>query len=166
MLKKPVLDALNKQIQQELMASYNYTALSIWFDQQLLKGFSEYFKKQAEEEREHANKILEYIQDHSEVVTLGPLAAPRQEFGNAIDALKFARENERNNTASIHNLYNLTVKEGDLATQQMMGWFISEQVEEEKWAEDFVAMAEQMEGKPNRMMYIDHRVSKLAMEED
>ena len=46
----------------ELYASYVYTAMAHFFDRSdvALKGHSKYFKEMAEEENEHANKLMEY----------------------------------------------------------------------------------------------------------
>ena len=41
-------------------------------------------------------------------------------------------EHEAKVTASIHNLYEIALKEKDYAAQVMLQWFITEQVEEEK----------------------------------
>ena len=105
MLKKEVLAALNKQIQHELTAQYSYLALSVWFDQQVLKGFAAYFLKQAGEEHEHAMKLLTYVQDRCGEVKLGAIDAPRQEFATVLDALKHTQGLERGNTAAINAVF-------------------------------------------------------------
>ncbi|MGE5610693.1 MAG: ferritin [Bacillota bacterium] len=165
MLKPQVLAALNRQIQLELTASYDYLAMSAYFDREVLKGFAGYFRKQSEEERDHAMRIFEYIQDSNERVALGPINAPKAEFTSALDAFKHARDTERANTASIHALYTLAVKENDLPTQTMLQWFINEQVEEEKWTEEFVTMAEKIGPHTGALFMFDHRVSKRADKE-
>lgn len=162
MLKKTILDGLNKQIQQELAASYGYLGMSVWFDQQVLKGFAKYFRKQAEEEREHAMKLLDYVQDRNGEVALGTVESAKTSFGSVLDALKAALEAERSNTASINALYNAAQKEGDLATQNMLQWFINEQVEEEKWAEELVTLGEKLASHGPALFMLDHRVEKLA----
>lgn len=165
MLKKEVLAGLNKQIQQELTASYGYLALSLYFDHLVLKGFSAYFRKQMAEEQSHAMKLLEYVQDSNEQVTLGPINPPTATWNTVLDAVKFAREAERNNTATIHALYQTALAAGDLASQNQLQWFIAEQVEEEKWAEEFVALVEKVGAHPGGLYMLDHHVSKRAEKE-
>ena len=162
MLKPKVLDALNRQIQHELTAAHNYLAMSVWFDNELLKGFAAYMKKQAAEEQEHAMKILEYVQEQNEMPQLLAIAAPRTTFEAVADACKHARDLEKSNTAAINACYEAAVKENDLATQQMLQWFISEQVEEENWTEEFVAMADKIGNHTGALFMWDHRVGKLA----
>ena len=50
-------------------------------------------------------------------------------------------------TASIHNLYEMALKEKDYAAQVMLQWFITEQVEEEKNAAEIVAQLELVEAR-------------------
>ena len=162
MLKPNVQAALNKQIQHEMTAQHNYLALSVWFEQELLKGFAAYMKKQSSEENSHAMKILDYVQDANGKVTLGAIDAPKTQFASPLEAVKHARDLEKKNSAMIHECYHLAVQEKDLATQQMLLWFIEEQVEEEKWTEEFVTMLEKIEGHVGSLFMFDHRVSKLA----
>uniref|UniRef100_A0A7E4ZWT0 Ferritin n=1 Tax=Panagrellus redivivus TaxID=6233 RepID=A0A7E4ZWT0_PANRE len=64
----PVERALNQQINNELFASYTYLAMSAHFGnaEVALPGAAAYFKNQAYEEREHAEKIIDYINDRGE----------------------------------------------------------------------------------------------------
>jgi ferritin len=165
MIKPKVVAALNKQLQQELAASYGYLSLSVWFEQQVLKGFAAFFLKQAQEEREHAMKILEYIQDTGGAVTLGGIEAPRQKFGSVLEAVQQAQTAERNNTASINEVYQIAQKENDLATQQMLDWFIKEQVEEEKWADELVTLAEKAGDHVGALFMLDNRLARQAKDE-
>jgi ferritin len=157
MLKQSVLDGLNKQIATELTAAYGYLSLSVWFEQQVLEGFKAYFLRQMQEEQGHAMKILTYVQDQSGIVKLDPVPAPRQQFSTFLDAAKAAREAERNNTASINAVYATAVKEGDLPTQRMLDWFITEQVEEEKWTEDLVALAQRVGDNQAAILELDEQ---------
>jgi ferritin len=166
MLKANVVNALNAQIKQELTAAQGYLAVSVYFARETFDGLAAYMLKQSGEERDHAMRILKYLQDVNATVTLTGLDGPKTEFASPLEALKQVREMERANTASINALYVLAQKEGDLATQNMLQWFINEQVEEEKWAEDFVAIGEKIGGQhPGAWYMFDHRVSKLAGKE-
>ena len=55
--------AINAQINMELTASYVYQSMGFYYDRDdvALPGFSKYFKKQSEEEREHAEKLMSYL---------------------------------------------------------------------------------------------------------
>ncbi|XP_072348655.1 ferritin heavy chain A-like [Scyliorhinus torazame] len=55
-------DAVNKQINLELYSSYVYLSMSSYFDRDdvALRHFAEFFKEQSHEEREHAEKLMEF----------------------------------------------------------------------------------------------------------
>jgi ferritin len=163
MLTPEILDLLNRQIQQELGAEYGYIALAAYFDRELFKGFAAYFRKQAGEEREHAMKLLDHVLDRGGQPTLGPIETPRQQFSSVLDAVKHALATERANTQSIHRLYERALAAKDVATQQHLLWFIQEQVEEEKWAEELVGQVERV---GTHLFMLDHRVGKRAKNED
>ena len=65
-------DAINKQIQVEYWASYQYHLMWSYFDRSnvALNNIAEFFKKSAEEEREHAHKLMEYQNLRGGVVKL------------------------------------------------------------------------------------------------
>lgn len=161
-MKKEVLEALNKQIAHELSAEYSYLGLSVWFDQQVLKGFAAYFRKQASEEHAHALKLLEFVQDRGGEVKLESLSAPKTQFSDVVAAVKHAQALEKTNTAAINALYAIAATAGDLATQQHLQWFIEEQVEEEKWADEFVILAEKVAAHPGALYMLDAQAGKRA----
>lgn len=164
MIPQDVLDGLNRQIHHELTAEYSYLALSVWFEQELLGGFAKYFGHQAEEEHEHALKLLAFVQDRGGKVTLGTVEAPRAQFASVVEALKHAQGLERANTALIHRLYEAATAAKDWGTQNRLQWFIEEQVEEEKWADELVGLAEKIGLSPGGMFMLDHRVGKRVVE--
>ncbi len=55
--------AINDQINLELQASYVYQSMAFYYDRDdvALPGFSKYFKHNSDEEREHAEKFMTYL---------------------------------------------------------------------------------------------------------
>ena len=55
--------AINDQINMELTASYVYQSMGFYFDRDdiALPGFSHFFKHSSLEEREHAEKLMTYL---------------------------------------------------------------------------------------------------------
>ena len=50
----------------------------------------------------------------------------------AMSDLSFSKKHEKKITASIHKMYDLAVKDKDYESQNMLNWFINEQIEEEE----------------------------------
>lgn len=127
-----VEEALNKQINQEMSAAYNYFAMSSFFERKNLKGFATWMFKQREEELVHAMKIYNYMHDRNGRVEFTAVAKPETDYDSVEAAFEKALEQEQANTAGIHGIYDLAVEVKDYATQSQMQWFVDEQVEEEK----------------------------------
>ncbi len=138
-MKSEIISALEKQADHERYASTAYLALSHWCQAQNFSGFAEFFCKQAEEESEHAHKILAHLIDRGCLPALGALEAPKIQFSDLQEAARTALALEKANTAGIHAAYEVALGTKDYAAQIHLQWFIMEQVEEEAWAEKMVA---------------------------
>ena len=137
-----VIAALEKQADHELLASQNYLAMSYWCDVHHHAGFASFFKSQAGEELEHANKILKHLADRDVVPKIGAVPAPGGTFKMLIEVAQAAYDFERANTAGIHAAYETALAERDYPAQVLLHWFISEQVEEEAWTDEMVKRVE------------------------
>ena len=123
-------DALNAQVGHELFNSNQYLAIAAYFEGECLFGLAKIFFKQAEEEREHAMKIVRYILDAGGQLAVPAVPAPRSEFGSAEDAAKLAYDSEVQTTKQIHDLVDLAAAEKSHATGIFLQWFVTEQLEE------------------------------------
>ena len=130
--------ALNEQITQELYASQVYLSMCAHFEREGLPGFARWMRAQAEEEREHALRIFDFVHDREGHVTLGAINAPPATFGSPLEVFQTALAHERKVSGMIGDLYRLSMDEADYAAQVMLQWFVNEQVEEEKTISDIV----------------------------
>jgi ferritin len=138
MLSEKILQALNHQITYEYAASYTYLAMAAYFESLSLTGFAHWFRVQSEEEREHALRFFDYVNDRGGRVMLGAIDEPQNEFASPLDAFEHALAHEQRVTASINAIYALAAQENDYATMSMLKWFIDEQVEEEKSVDEII----------------------------
>jgi len=133
-----VLAELNRQLNCELAAAHAYQALSLWCADGNLTGFASYFAKQAAEEREHAEKIINHLLDRDSRPKLDAIAAPKQNFKSLLEIAQHAQAMEQANTQGINAVYEAAVAAKDYPAQVLMHWFINEQVEEEAWCIEMV----------------------------
>ena len=131
MLGKKIEKALNQQINKEMYSAYLYMAMSSFSDFKGLKGFSNWFYVQYQEEMEHAMRIYQYIQGQGGQVELMAVEKPAKDFGSPMDMFEATLKHEQFITKSINDLMDLAITEKDHATQIMLQWFVSEQIEEE-----------------------------------
>ena len=158
MLSKPVLDAINNQIQKEFESAYLYLGMAAHFDANNLPGFAKWMRKQFEEEQGHAFRFYDYVYDQRGEVILQPIAAPTAKFGKPIEIFQQVLAHEQKVTASIKAIYEVALKEGDQATQIALQWFISEQVEEEKNAADAIEQIKMAGDLPFGQLFLDQHI--------
>ncbi len=153
MLKKEVVKLLNEQINKEFYSAYLYLSMSFYYADKNLSGFANWFKVQAMEERDHAMLFAEYLQNNSVRVELPEIKAPTADFENFATPLKGALEHEQFVTESIHNIYSEAFAVKDFRTMQFLEWFIKEQNEEEKNADELVQKYE-LFGQDSKGLYM------------
>jgi ferritin len=166
MLEPEMEQALNRQINWEQAASQEYLAMAAYFEAVSLRGFAKFMRKQSAEEGEHAMRLFDHVCDRGGRVSLGAVAKPPVDFDSARAVFEAARARERSNTRSIHELYRLAEQRGDLATRTMLHWFIDEQVEEEQWCDEALALLEMVGDNRSALLMLDRRYGELAGKED
>ncbi len=139
MIGKKMQEAINKQINAEMYSAYMYLSMSAWCMEKNLTGFAQWYSVQAQEEMVHAMKFYGYIFDQAGQVKLLPIAGPPSEFSSVLDIAKKQLEHEKKVTGMINALGDLAKKEKDSATEIFLQWFVTEQVEEEKNAQEIIA---------------------------
>ncbi len=137
-LSDTIQQAMNDQIQKEFQASYLYLSMSAYFAAENRDGFAKWMRMQALEEGKHAMRIMEYLEDRGGTITLQPIEAPPATWPSPLAVFEEALSHEAMVSAGIHALYGLAGKETDYATEAMLQWFVTEQVEEEKTSRDLV----------------------------
>ncbi len=138
MLDKKVSELINQQINKELYSAYLYLDFSIFYEEAGLSGFANWYMIQAQEERDHAMIMLKYLQNNGEKVTLEEVAKPDKVMKELIDPLKFGYEHEQYVTSLINDIYAAAYNVKDFRSMQFLDWFVKEQCEEEKNADDMI----------------------------
>lgn len=162
MIKKNIVEALNKQIQHEQNNAHSYLAVALYFEGLNLHGLAAWINKQAGDERGHAEKFIKHLVERGGSVELGAIAAPKAGFANPLIAVQSVQALERATTATIHKLVDVARKENDYALEVLLHWFVSEQVEEEQWTTELLAQMEQFYEKPSQLYMLDHHWGKRA----
>jgi len=139
MINDKIVNSINKQVNEELYSAYLYLAMSAYFEEMGLKGFSSWMKVQVQEEIAHAMKFYNFLLDRGAKVKLASLKAPEANWENPLKAFEAALYHERFITGCINELANISFELKDHSTSSFLKWFIDEQVEEEATAGDIVA---------------------------
>lgn len=138
-LNEKVLKALNDQINKELYSAYLYRSLSLDLSLSGFKGYAHWLDIQYKEEIGHADKIIAYIASRGDVVELAAVDGVSKHLSCPVEAAKATLAHEEYISGSIRDLFKLAREEGDSETELFLQWFINEQIEEEKNANDVLA---------------------------
>ncbi|HPC99962.1 MAG TPA: ferritin [Acetivibrio sp.] len=158
MLNQEIVKLLNEQVNKEFYSAYLYLDMANYYADQNLSGFENWFYVQAQEERDHAMLFRQYLLNNGESVILTEIAAPNEKYNNYKDPLVKAYEHEKYVTASINNIYEAAMKIKDFRTMQFLDWFISEQGEEEKNADDNIKKYDLFAGDPKGLYMLDNEM--------
>jgi bacterioferritin B len=130
LISNQLAKAFNEQIGHEFGASMQYVSIAAHFRRMQLTLLAKLFLNQAEEERTHAMKFVQYLIDTKGELNIPQTAAPKPNFNSAVEAVEAALEWEREVTRQITVLMDIAVKENDYLAQSFLQWFIDEQLEE------------------------------------
>ena len=164
MLNQELEAALNAQLGGELYSSHLYLSMSAYCESVNMPGAAHWFRMQADEERTHALKFFDHIVDRGGRVTLGVIEAPPTGFASLLDAFEQALQAERNVSAAIDRLASMAVAQGDYAAQAFLQWFVTEQVEEEKQADEVVQTLRAVGDDPTTLFILDRELAQRQPE--
>lgn len=130
MIKEKVADALNEQLVSEFGASAQYVAVAVYLDTRVLPELAQFFFHQAEEERMHAMKIVNFMLETGAQPVIPGISGLQNEFESVEAAVQLALDQELKVTDEINNLVRLALQEHDYTSYNFLQWFVDEQVEE------------------------------------
>lgn len=142
MLDADLRKLLIAQIGNEFAAHALYMGISVYFDRQSLRGWGALFKRQAIEEAQHAQKIMDFLTDNEVDFDLPAVKAVSTRFGSPLAAAQRALQSERDVAAQFDRMASIALKAGDHRGHQFLQWFIEEQVEEEAKLQSIVDLIE------------------------
>ena len=160
MIAAKVQDALNEHVTAELYSSNLYLAMSAWCEGSAYKGFARWLRVQAEEERAHSLKILDFVLARGGKAQIGVVEAAAGTWKSVLDVFKAVQKHERGVSEAIDGLHAVAVAQKDTATQVFLQWFVSEQVEEEATAAEIVDKLTLIGDKPATILYLDKEYGK------
>ena len=158
MLDKKVVDLLNQQVNKEFYSAYLYLDFSNFYYDEGLEGFGNWYRIQAQEERDHAMLMLQYLQNNGEKVVLEAIDKPSVEITDAKSVLEAGLKHEQYVTGLIHTIYDAAYSVKDFRTMQFLDWFVKEQGEEENNAETLVKKFELFGDGPKSLYMLDNEL--------
>jgi ferritin len=160
MIGKKIQKAINKQINNELYSAYLYLAMAVDAELKGYKGSGHWFLVQYSEETAHATKFMGYLLDQGAAVELDAIQKPPAAFKSVLEMFEATLKHEQSVTRALNDLMDLAIAEKDHATQILLQWYITEQVEEEKNDNDVLTMLHMAGSSAGTLLMIDKQLGK------
>jgi ferritin len=125
-----IIAAISEQIGNEFGAMLQYYDIAAHFSAEALPKLSAHFHEQAEEEKQHALRFIQFVIDTGARVNIPAVSAPQAHFKVAEDAVKLSLAQEERVTTQINALVSVAKAESDYTTDNFLQWFVKEQLEE------------------------------------
>ncbi len=118
-MNKKVEKILNEQIKHEEHSSRIYMAMASWCETNGFNGASKFLYAQAEEEREHMQKLIHYINDRGGYALMDSLDKPEAEYKDLKGLFEKVLKHEQFITAQINKCYEVAITEKDYNTARI-----------------------------------------------
>ena len=159
-IAKKIVDAFNKQINEEIASAYIYLSMAAWFEEAGYEGMARWMRVQFQEELEHAMKFFDHIVSRGARVVLEAVKKPKGDWKSPLDAFRDAYKHEQYITGKIDELVKLARAESDNAAEVFLAWFVNEQVEEEESTQKTVQLLEKVKDAPGPLVMVDRELGK------
>ena len=131
MLKKNIEKCLNDHLNLEFGSAHLYLSMSAFLESINFSGCAHWMLVQYHEEMAHTMKFFKYINDREGRVILDQIPKPDHDWQDLRDVFSATLAHEQGISEAINTLVGIAMEENDWATQSLLQWFVSEQVEEE-----------------------------------
>lgn len=167
MLTDRMLSLLNDQIHAELYSGYLYLGLANDFQRIGLDGFAHWLRLQWKEEEKHACKIIDYILGHENgEIQLKKIEPKDVKWDCACEAFKAVYDHEQKITERVENVLKNARSSGDFATEDLMLWFVHEQMEEEATARGIFQKLDMIGEDKNGLIWMDQKLGARKWHEN
>lgn len=130
MLTDQIQQLLNHLIQLELSSAFLYLAMSSYFARMNLRGMAHWLRIQHDEERAHAQMLMDYIINRGGTVEVRAIPAQPVNYGSPLEAWQQVLQHEQFITQNYQQAYDMVSKTQDPQTLLIIQDLLREQIDE------------------------------------
>lgn len=131
MLPQEIAKRLSEQVVKEMLTANLYLSMSSWCFTHRFDGAGAFLFKHANQESEHARKLITYLNETDSALILSEIPKPQSEFSSLLEVFEKVYEHELCVTKSINELVEFTLAQKDYSSFNFLQWYVAEQHEEE-----------------------------------
>jgi ferritin len=151
---------LNHLIQIELNSAYLYLAMSAYFQRMNLTGMATWLRLQHDEERGHAQRLIDYLTDRGGVVEVRAIGPQPFNFGSPLEAWQQVLRHEQFVTQNYQQAYEMVGRAQDPQLIPILQDFLREQVDEVATAVRIVGRLQLARENPAALLLIDQELGQ------
>ena len=159
-MQAELVEAILQHLTIERNASAQYFAISLWFAERELRGFSDFFSKESETEQEHAKKFSDYLIARGQTVLLEELKAPIQVWKDIETIFCASFQMEADVTTSLQQLYATAERDSDFRTNVFLDPIIEGQTSSEDEFAYLLGRIKFAQNQPAALLIIDGEFSR------
>ena len=159
-LDEVLLENLYQHLTMERIASVQYYAISLWFQEKDLSGFSSFFLKESKDEMDHAYIFSNYLIARGQRVKLHELEKPIQDWQGIEDIISYAFNMEADLSRSLHQLYSMADRSLDSRTSVFLDPIMEGQIKSEDEFAHLLGQVKFSANQPSALLILDNELSK------
>lgn len=159
MLSKKVTKLLNEQVNKEFYSAYLYLDFANYLGKMGLTGYANWYRVQAQEERDHAMLFYSYLHHNNQNVNLEAIEKPEVKADTVLEIMEASLAHEQYVTESINDIYEVALREKDYRTKEFLDWFVKEQGEEEANSQNLIDKVKLLGADPKNMYLLDQELT-------
>jgi len=162
MISSTMNDRINLQINREMYSAYLYLAMAARMTETGYTGIGTWLTVQYHEEMFHAMKFSKYLVDQGATVKYAQIDSPAFSETGIKELFQHILKHEQFVTSSIREMVELARAEKDYATENLLQWYIDEQVEEEKNDMEIIQTIDLLGNSPHGLFLLNVELGKRA----
>tara|TARA_Y100001968_G_scaffold329047_1_gene377516 strand:+ start:789 stop:1340 length:552 start_codon:yes stop_codon:yes gene_type:complete len=154
-----IVEALYQHTSLERVSSAQYLAMSLWFLERELRGFSSFFKKESLSEEEHGFNFAKYLIARGQSVLLDEVTKPIQNWNSVEEVVVLSFQLEADVTSSVQQLYSMAECSNDTRTTVFLDPVIDEQIRSEDEMAYLLGKVKFANNDPSALLIIDNELN-------
>ena len=154
-----LLQALYQHTSLERVSSAQYLAMSLWFLERELRGFSSFYKKESLSEQEHGFNFAKYLVARGQSVLLDEVTKPIQKWETVEELVTLSFQMEADVTTSVQQLYSMAERSNDTRTTVFLDPVIDEQIKSEDEMAYLLGKVKFAKNDPSALFIIDNELN-------
>ena len=162
-MNEKLINNFNKQINHEFHSAYLYFAMSTYFAEIAMFGFSNFMKHKAREKLNCAQKIYDYIILRDEKLTFSKIEEPQVDWINVSDIFSSALSHEEFMLEQAKELYNTAKECDDIAAMEFIGEITNEQIKKISCFRKISFRIKNSNTISTNIEFLDEKINKLNL---